>query len=139
MIQWSSHTYEKCSCLPFHSSLILVNNKCKSRTFWMAPWLICCFLVILFHIERKWLLVINIVNVLFLKSNLSRKFQRFSIHLFQYESIEMLKNVKFSKASKKWKILRYFTRSKLPASLRKCCIMLYCKMGDFFWYQKIWN
>ena len=27
---------------------------CKWHTFWMFPWLICCFIVILFYIERKW-------------------------------------------------------------------------------------
>ena len=29
---------------------------CKSCKLWMTLWLICCFIVMLFYIERKWLL-----------------------------------------------------------------------------------
>ena len=57
---------------------------CKWYTFWMAPWLICCFTVILLHIERKCHLKTNFATILILKFKLSGKFKRFNA------SIEML-------------------------------------------------
>ena len=44
----------------------------------MAPWLICYFIVTVFDIERKWLLMNNLAIILPLKSSLSGKFQRFN-------------------------------------------------------------
>ena len=32
---------------------------CKWHTFWMVPWLICCFIVILSYTEIKWVLMRN--------------------------------------------------------------------------------
>ena len=49
----------------------------KWHTFWMAPCLIC-FVVILFYIARKWLLMGNLATILPLKSKFSAKFQRFN-------------------------------------------------------------
>ena len=51
---------------------------CNWHTFWMAPCLICYFIVILFYIERKWLLLRNLARILPLKSKLSGKFQCFN-------------------------------------------------------------
>ena len=51
---------------------------CKWHTFWMAPCLICYFVVKLFYIERKWLLMRNLATILPLKSKLSGKFQLFN-------------------------------------------------------------
>ena len=62
----------------------------KCHTFWMTSWLICCFNVIFFYIERKWLLMKNVATILPLK--LSEKFQRFNAI---DESIKMLKIVEF--------------------------------------------
>ena len=77
----------------------------KWHTFWMVPYLICLFFVsffvILFYIEREWLLVWNVAPILPLKSNLSWKFQRFSAI---NRSIEMIKIVEFSKIVKYCKI-----------------------------------
>ena len=72
---------------------------CKWHTFWMAPCLICYFIVILFYIERKWLLMRNLAITLPLKSKFSGKFQHF---ITIVESIEILKNI--------WKIAKHFTR-----------------------------
>ena len=51
---------------------------CNWHTFWMAPSLICFFIVVFFSIERKWLLMRSLATILPLKSKLSRKFQRFN-------------------------------------------------------------
>ena len=51
---------------------------CKWHTFWMAPSLICYFIVVFFYVERKWLLMGNLSTILPLKSKLSPKFQRFN-------------------------------------------------------------
>ena len=51
---------------------------CKCHTFWMVPCSICYFIVILFHIEKKWLPMINLATILPLKSKFSGKLQRFN-------------------------------------------------------------
>ena len=51
---------------------------CNWHTFWMAPSLICFFIVVFFYIERKWLLLRSLATVLPLKSKFSPKFQRFN-------------------------------------------------------------
>ena len=61
----------------------------KWHTFWMVPYLICYFFVILFYIERKWFPLRNVVTILPLKSKLSGKFQRFNAI---DRSIKILKN-----------------------------------------------
>ena len=115
VIHWSNHTYKKSSFLSFNNLLFSVNNTgkvmsktdkvwyrwrewkmplCKLHTFWMAAWLICCFIVMFFYIERKWLLMRNIATILPLKSKFSGKFQCFSAI---DGSIEMLKNSWISK------------------------------------------
>ena len=66
----------------------------KWHTFWMAPWLICYLIVFLFRIERTWLVMRNIANVLPLKLKLSRKIQRFSAIGW---SMKMMKNSWISK------------------------------------------
>ena len=64
----------------------------KWHTFWMVPYLICYFFVILFYIERKGLPMRNLVTILPLKSKLPGKFQRFNA---TDRSIKMLKIVEF--------------------------------------------
>ena len=59
---------------------------CKFSTSWMALWLICCFVVILLYIERKWPFKGNLATMLPLKSKFSGKFQRFDA---TNESIQM--------------------------------------------------
>ena len=107
MIRWSSHIRKKSSFFCFYG---LVNNAgealkwnwqsvttlnevknaiMKWHTFWMAPCLIFYFFVILFYIERKWLLTRKLVTILPLKFKLSRKFQRFNAI---ERNIKMLKN-----------------------------------------------
>ena len=93
---------KKISFLSFYSLLFLLNKTrekiekvwqrlmewktplCKWYTFWMAPWLICCFTVVLLYIERKCHLKTNFATILILKFKLSGKFKRFNA------SIEML-------------------------------------------------
>ena len=50
----------------------------KWQTFWMAPWLICYFIVLLFSVEKTRLLIRNLATVSPLKYRLSGKFQRFN-------------------------------------------------------------
>ena len=50
----------------------------KLYTFWMTPWLICCFTGMLLHTEGKWLLKKNLIAILPLKSKSSWKFQSFN-------------------------------------------------------------
>ena len=83
---------------------------CKWHTFWMAPCLICYFIVILFYIERKWLLMRNLATILPLKSKLSGKFQPFNAIV---GSIAMIRNGWISN------IVRHFTMPKQRAALKK--------------------
>ena len=78
---------------------------CKWHTFWMAPCLICYFIVKLFYIERKWLLMRNLATILPLKSKLCGKFQRF---IAIDRSIKILKNVEFQKNSIKMRNCKTF-------------------------------
>ena len=90
---------------------------CKWHTFWMVLCLICFFLVILFYIQRKWLLVRNLAAVLPLKSKLSGKFQGFNA---MDRSIEMLKRVvEFSKISIKMKNCKTFCKAQTASCLKK--------------------
>ena len=50
----------------------------KLYTFWMTPWLICCFTGMLLHTEGKWLLKKNLIAILPLKFKSSWKFQSFN-------------------------------------------------------------
>ena len=76
---------------------------CKWHTLWMAPYLICYFIVVIFYVERKWLLMRNLSTILPLMSKLSPKFQRFN-------TLD-----RFSIKIKNWKT----ARSKQRAALRK--------------------
>ena len=73
----------------------------KWHTFWMVPWLICCFTIILLHTERKWHIKGNLATILPLKSKLSGKFERFNAI---DGSIQMLKNSCVPKISIKMKL-----------------------------------
>ena len=68
----------------------------KWHTFWMTPWLICCFIVIFLPIERKGLLKRNLATMLPLKYNFSGKFQHFNAN---DGPVLMLKNSQISKNS----------------------------------------
>ena len=80
----------------------------KWYTFWMTPWLICYFIVNLFIIERKWLLMRN--------SKLPRKFQRFNDI---DGSIEMLENREFPKFLIKMKICKTFFEAQITSRLNE--------------------
>ena len=83
----------------------------------MTPCLICYFIVILFYIETKWLLMRNLTTVLPLKSKLPAKFQRFNAI---GGSIKMLKSSPISKKIQlKWKVVQHFTKPKQQSALRK--------------------
>ena len=85
--------------------------------FLNASWLICWFTVILWHIERKWLLKKNLATILPLKFKLSGKFQRFNA---TDGNIEMTKSSRIStKFQLKWKILKHFTSPKQRSAWRK--------------------
>ena len=89
---------------------------CKWHTFWLVPCLICSFIFMLFHIERRWILMRTLATILHLKSKLSEKFQR--VNTID-ESIKMLKNSWISqKFQFKWKIVKHFTRRKQRTALR---------------------
>ena len=90
-------------------------SSCKWYTFWIVPCLLCYFIVILFYIERKWLLMRNLVTILPLKFKLSGKFQRFNAI---ERSIEMLKNSWISKKSIKMKNCKTFYKAQ-TVSLKK--------------------
>ena len=89
---------------------------CKWHTFWMAPCLICYFIVKLFYIERKWLLMKNLATILPLKSKLPGKFYRFNA---LSGSTKMLKNAWVNENQWKWNIENHFMGPKQRASLRK--------------------
>ena len=125
VICWSSHICKKSSFFSFYSFLVKFTEwhgkwwskidkvwqnwigwkmpLCKWHTFWMAPSLICYFIVVFFYVERKWLLMENLSTILPLKSKLSPKFQRFN-------TLD-----RFSVKIKNWKT----ARSKQRAALRK--------------------
>ena len=74
----------------------------KWHTFWMAPCLICYFIVILFYIERKRFFMRTLAAILPLKSKLLGKFQHFNDI---DGSIKTMKNSSISKKLHlKWKI-----------------------------------
>ena len=74
-------------------------------------------LVILFHIEREWLLMRNLTTILPLKSKFPGKFHRFNAI---DRSIEILKNNWiFKNFQLKWNIVKHFARRKKWAALRK--------------------
>ena len=68
---------------------------CKWQMFWMATCLICYFIVILFYIERKWLLIRNLATILLFKSKLSVNLQRFDAIDGSIENFQL-----------KWKIVK---------------------------------
>ena len=68
---------------------------CKWQMFWMATCLICYFIVILFYIERKWLLMRNLATILLFKSKLSVNLQRFDAIDGSIENFQL-----------KWKIVK---------------------------------
>ena len=67
---------------------------CKWHTFWMALLSNLLFSAILFYVERKWLIMINLAAILPSKSKLSRKFKCFNA---VDGSIKILKNAWISK------------------------------------------
>ena len=90
---------------------------CKSCKLWMTLWLICCFIVMLFYIELKWLLLKNLSTVLPFKSNLSRKFQRLNA---TDGSIEILTNsYELPQVSIKMKNLKTFYEAQTAVSYSK--------------------
>ena len=62
--------------------------------FRMAPWLICCFIVTLFYIERKWLLMRNLTTILPLSQNF---LENFSVLMLLMEVSKWWKIVGFLK------------------------------------------
>ena len=79
----------------------------KWRSFWITPCLICYFIVILFYIESKRLLISNACTILPFKFKLSGKFQSFNA--IDGGSIKMLKKkTDFTKISIKRKNCKTF-------------------------------
>ena len=78
---------------------------CKWHTFWMAQCLICCFILMLYYIEKKWILMRYLATILPLKFNLSGKFLRFNTI---DRSMEMLKISWISQFSVKMKNCKTF-------------------------------
>ena len=84
----------------------------KRQTFWIAPWLICYFIVLLFSVEKTWLLMRNLATISPLKYRLSGKFQRFNAIDGRSKCWKIV-------AFPKWKIVKHFTRPKQQAALKK--------------------
>ena len=76
---------------------------------------ICYFVVILFYIERKWLLMRNLARILPLKSKLSGKFQRFSA--IDGELLKCWKRVECPKISIKMKNCKTFCEAQTASRL----------------------
>ena len=89
---------------------------CKWHTFWMAPCLICYLIVILFYIERKWLLMRNLAVILPLQSKLFENFQCFNALM---KVSKCWKIVGFQKISIRMKNCKHFARPKQRTTLRK--------------------
>ena len=89
---------------------------CKWHTFWMAPCLICYSIVILFYIERKWLLIRNLATILPLKSKLSGKLQCFNAI---DGSIKCWKILEFIKISIKMKNCKTFYEAQTASCFKE--------------------
>ena len=77
---------------------------------------ICYFVVILFSIERKWLLMRNLARILPLKSKLTGKFQLFSA-IALMELLKCWKRVEFPKISIKMKNFKTFCKAQTASRL----------------------
>ena len=82
----------------------------------MTAYLICYFIVILFYIEKRWLLMRNLATILPLKSKLSGKFQLFNAIDGR---IEMLKNSWNSKNPFKMKNCTTFYEAQIASRLKE--------------------
>ena len=82
----------------------------------MAPCLICYFTVILFYIERKWLLE-KFSHYPNFEVQILWKISALQYYCWKYRSTEKLLN--FEKFHIIWKIVKHFTRPKQRAALRK--------------------
>ena len=82
----------------------------------MTAYLICYFIVILFYIEKRWLLMRNLATILPLKSKLCGKFQLFNAIDGR---IEMLKNSWNSKNPFKMKNCTTFYEAQIASRLKE--------------------
>ena len=82
----------------------------------MTAYLICYFIVILFYIEKRWLLMRNLATILPLKSKLSGKFQLFNAIDGR---IEILKNSWNSKNPFKMKNCTTFYEAQIASRLKE--------------------
>ena len=82
----------------------------------MTAYLICYFIVILFYIEKRWLLMRNLATILPLKSKQSGKFQLFNAIDGR---IEMLKNSWNSKNPFKMKNCTTFYEAQIASRLKE--------------------
>ena len=89
---------------------------CKSHSFWMVPWLICCFVVILFTIERKWLLMRN--KAIFYPWSLNC-LENFSVSVLLMEVSKGWKILEFSKISIKMKDFKIFYKGQSASWLKE--------------------
>ena len=88
---------------------------CKWHIFWMAPWMIYYFVVMLFYIERKWFLMRNLAIILPFKSKMSGQFLRFNaIDVSKYWKI-----VEFRKTSIKMKNCKTFYETQTASRLKE--------------------
>ena len=109
---WDNKKMHKTITIPLLCHYELFIHTCVSKNA-IAPkdaifylidiaWYTIRFIVILFYIERKWILMRNLAIILPLKSKLSGKFQRFNTVV---ESIEILKSSWTSKNCNKFEKL----------------------------------
>ena len=87
---------------------------CKRDTFWMAPCLICYFIIISFYIERK--LFQNLAIILPLKSKLS---ENFSVSILLMKVSKYWKIVEFQKISIKMKNCKTFYETQTASCLKE--------------------
>ena len=93
-------------------------RSCKWHDFWMSLWLICCFIVIFFYIERKWPKR-KLVITLPLKSKLSGKLLG-----YQWNYQNSKKIVEFLKISIKMKIFKTFYKPQTGTLLKETIQLL---------------
>ena len=105
------------------------------RTFWMAPYLICYFVVILFIIERKWLFMRTLNTVLPLKSKLCGAIV---VLVLEIELSKCWKIVEFPKISIKMKNCKTFYEAQTTSRLKEIIQPLSPPHSDKI-LQRLWR
>ena len=90
-------------------------RSCKWHTFWMVPWLIRCFIVILYW--EKMTFYEKFSHSVILETQIFWKISAFQCYWWKCQNVEIYLN--FHKFQLKWKTLKHFTRPKQWAAFMK--------------------